>query len=106
MENENAQAIDLSCYRWDGSWEWMKEAQATESDSKRVMAQFYWLCDKMRQMKVGEKLSVLKICSNPAYYGIAVRMMCINILAWKSTYRAEKRDYEFNDTYTELRRVI
>ena len=106
MENENnTQVIDLSCYRWDGSWGWFKEASETEDGRKKLMAQFDYLSERMRQMKVGEKLSILKICSNPAYYGAAVRIACINILSWRS-YKDKQREYEFNNTYTEVRRVI
>lgn len=105
MEENKTQAIDLSCYRWDGTWEWLKEAESTEEGSKKVMAQIGWLSEKIRAMKIGERLSILQLCSNPAYYSVAVKIACVVILSWQYADRKEMRDYSFNSSYTEIRRV-
>jgi len=106
MENENTQIIDLSCYRWEGEWDWLKEAQSTEAGRKRIMAQIDCLEEMMRGMKIGDEFSIINICSNPKYYSVAVKIVCIIILSWRSLYRKEQREYEFNNTYTKVRRII
>lgn len=106
MENNNTQLIDLSRYRWEGDWDWLKEAKATEADNKRLSAQIDYLSNLIRGMKVGSKFSILDICTNPKYYNVAVKIVCIEILSWRSPYRNERREYEFNNTYTEVRRVL
>lgn len=106
MEPNNISEIDLSCYRWDGTWEWLKEALSTEAGKERTMKQFDYLCDKMRSMLIGEELNLLKIVSNPKYYSAAVKIVCINILKWRNPCSIERREYEFNNTYTIVKRVI
>jgi len=101
----NTQEIDLSGYRWNGGWEWLTDAWATEEGKKRIMAQIDLLSDRMRSMKVGDRLSVLEICHNPKYYEVAVKILCVNICCWKYPHRKEKRQYEFNAHYTEVRRI-
>lgn len=106
MEDQNKQGIDLRRYRWEGDWDWLINAKTSDEGDGRIMAQIGFLSDRMRNMKVGDTLSVLEICHNPKYYEVAVKILCVIICSWRYADRKEQRDYVFNARYTEVRRTI
>ena len=103
MKEQDTQDIDLSQYKWQGDWEWLQKAEA--EDGKRIAAQIGYLSDLVRNMKKGDKINVIYICSNPKYYDVCVKILCVVIMSWRYEKRKEIRDYVFNEKYTEVRRI-
>lgn len=100
----DTQEIDLSQYKWNGDWEWLQKTR--DAGNERIAAQIGYLSEKVQALEVGDRISVIEICSNPEYYEICVKILCVIITSWRSPARAKNRDFSFNDKYTEVRRVI
>lgn len=98
----DTQEIDLSQYKWNGDFDLLLKARAR--DSNRVDAQYRWLSEKVHAMNVDDEICVMDICSNPKYYDICVKILCVIIVSLRYQ-NSECRDYVFNEKYTKVRRV-
>ena len=103
MEGQNNIAeVDLSEYRFDGSWDWYREMSDKygEEDSLRMCT---YLESMANRLKVGQYIDIPKLVKNPEKLGLAVKIACVVAVA---ASRLDKGPlFEMNKTYTRLIRV-
>ena len=101
-EQNNIAEVDLSKYRFDGSWDWYREMSDKygERDALRMCT---YLEEMAGRLKVGGYIDIPKLVTNPEKLGLAVKIACVVCI---SATRLDKGPfYEMNKTYTKLIRV-
>ena len=115
--------IDLSKYKEDGSVGWYTE-ELERVGKNRIDAMYNALYDLAERLDVGQGIDIVKLCKDPLNYRIVVKAGCEII----DTYRIRQgnrlralregkktltrddilsaigKQFEFNSTYTVLRR--
>lgn len=101
-EQTNIEEVDLSKYRFDGSWDWYREMSDKygERDALRMCT---YLEEMAGRLKVGGYIDIPKLVTNPEKLGLAVKIACVVCI---SATRLDRGPfYEMNKTYTRLIRV-
>lgn len=101
-EQNNIAEVDLSKYRFDGSWDWYREMSDKygERDALRMCT---YLEEMAGRLKVGGYIDIPKLVTNPEKLGLAVKIACVVCI---SATRLDRGPfYEMNKTYTRLIRV-
>lgn len=101
-EQNNIAEVDLSKYRFDGSWDWYREMSDKygEIDALRMCT---YLEEMAGRLKVGGYIDIPKLVTNPEKLGLAVKIACVVCI---SATRLDRGPfYEMNKTYTRLIRV-
>ena len=101
-EQTNIEEVDLSQYRFDGSWDWYREMSDKygERDALRMCT---YLEEMAGRLKVGGYIDIPKLVTNPEKLGLAVKIACVVCI---SATRLDRGPfYEMNKTYTRLIRV-
>ena len=104
MEENNTQAIDLSCYRWDGSWTFYDD-MIDKFGLKITEAMYRTLYDMAIKMKVGDAIDLQRLCKNPEKLPYIVRLSCV-IVVTQRELQIDHADFVMNSTYTKLRRIL
>ena len=109
--------IDLSIYKEDGSVGWYAEELARVGKEK-IDAMYAALYEMADRLEAGQGIDIVKLCKNPGNRRIAVKAGCVIIDTYKvragNRLRALReyvdvqnilgKQFEFNSTYTVLRR--
>lgn len=101
-EQNNIAEVDLSEYRFDGSWDWYREMSDKygERDALRMCT---YLERMAGRLKVGGYIDIPKLVTNPEKLGLAVKIACVVCI---SATRLDRGPfYEMNKAYTRLIRV-
>lgn len=115
--------IDLSIYKEDGSVGWYAEELARVGKEK-IDAMYAALYEMADRLEAGQGIDIVKLCKNPENRRIAVKAGCEIIDTYKvragnrlralreskttrsgaDVQRTLGKQFEFNSTYTVLRR--
>ena len=101
-EQNNIEEVDLSKYRFDGSWDWYREMSEKfgERDALRMCT---YLEEMAGRLKVGGYIDIPKLVKNPEKLGMVVKIACV--VAASATKLQNGPFFEMNKTYTRLIRV-
>ena len=101
-KQNNIAEVDLSKYRFDGSWDWYWEMSDKygERDALRMCTYLEGLAN---HLKVGAYIDIPKLVTNPEKLEFAVKIACVVAI---TTTRLDKGPFfEMNNTYTRLIRT-
>lgn len=94
--------MDLSKYRFDGSWDWwtqlIKEWGYTTAEGMALALE-----NMAGSLSVSESIDIPGLCRNPQKIGATVKIACVIVAASNQTKTGPV--YEMNNTYTRLRRI-
>lgn len=101
-EQTNIEEVNLSKYRFDGSWDWYREMSDKygERDALRMCT---YLEEMAGRLKVGGYIDIPKLVTNPEKLGLAVKIACVVCIS--ATHLDRGPFYQMNKTYTRLIRV-
>ena len=101
-EQKNTAEVDLSEYRFDGSWDWYRE-MSEKYGNEAALKMCTYLEGKANNLKVGQYIDIPKMVSNPEKLGLAVKIACV--VAVSASRLENGALFEMNKTYTRLIRV-
>lgn len=94
--------MDLSCHRWDGSWDWFREAvKAFGQETATGMC--VYLESLARHLKIGMSIDIPGMCHNPEKIPFAVKIACVIIAMTQKEMDGPR--FELNQTYTKMKRI-
>lgn len=101
-EQNNIAEVDLSKYRFDGSWDWYRE-MSEKFGADNVLTMCTYLESMANHLKVGGYIDIPKLVKNPEKLGMVVKIACV--VAASATKHENGPFFEMNKTYTRLIRV-
>lgn len=101
-EQNNIAEVNLSKYRFDGSWDWYHEA-SRKFGADTTLQMCVYLDEMAKRLKVGAYIDIPKLVKNPAKLEFVVKIACVVCVS--ATRMATGPFFEMNKTYTKLIRV-
>ena len=101
-EQNNIEEVDLSKYRFDGSWDWYRE-MSEKFGADNALTMCTYLESMANRLKVGGYIDIPKLVKNPEKLGMVVKIACV--VAASATKLDNGPFFEMNKTYTRLIRV-
>lgn len=101
-EQNNIAEVDLSKYRFDGSWDWYRE-MSEKFGADNALTMCTYLESMANRLKVGGYIDIPKLVKNPEKLGMVVKIACV--VAASATKMDNGPFFEMNKTYTRLIRV-
>lgn len=101
-EQTNIEEVDLSQYRFDGSWDWYRE-MSEKFGADNALTMCTYLESMANRLKVGGYIDIPKLVKNPEKLGMVVKIACV--VAASATKLQNGPFFEMNKTYTRLIRV-
>lgn len=101
-EQNNIAEVDLSKYRFDGSWDWYRK-MSEKFGADNALTMCTYLESMANRLKVGGYIDIPKLVKNPEKLEMAVKIACV--VAASATKLKNGPFFEMNKTYTRLIRV-
>ena len=101
-EQNNIAEVDLSKYRFDGSWDWYRE-MSEKFGADNALTMCTYLESMANRLKVGGYIDIPKLVKNPEKLGMVVKIACV--VAASATKMDNGPFFEMNKTYTRLIRI-
>ena len=101
-EQTNIEEVDLSKYRFNGSWDWYRET-SDKFGADDTLRMCVYLEEMAKRLKVGGYIDIPKLVKNPEKLGFVVKIACIMTIT--ATHFNKGPVFEMNNTYTRLIRV-
>ena len=102
METPNTEIMDLSEFRFDGTWDWwtqlVRDWGYTTAEGMALALE-----SMAARLSVSESIDIPSLCKNPQKIGATVKIACV-IVALSNRIKTGPV-YEMNNTYTRLRRI-
>ena len=101
-EQNNIAEVDLSKYRFDGSWDWYRE-MSEKFGADNALTMCTYLESMANHLKVGGYIDIPKLVKNQEKLGMVVKIACV--VAASATKLENGPFFEMNKTYTRLIRI-